>query len=331
MAGVHSTVWDLGHHGCIYEASHVEQPRVVPIGVGVAQSVADGVVLPGEESVKHGETNPPVPCEAGLLNPLVVERQVAGVIKPQLASYSGSEPVQRLLIAAIYLRAVPPVSDLVDERYGGRFPIGHTRGIGLGPADEHLCLPVLLPRRIVIRKGNLVYAVAQRLPVMHPIVVLEVDPGGGQKIEEWHFLHPLSPGEEGAAQHSRIRCHQAIASLRTNDLVGNVAGEACARRSLFRVGRIVPGSIGGAEVFDTRRRRLFLRLKANQGSRRVGALEIVLVELIAHVGQGKNADEVWPAVPVCPHLVAVAGQSTQKTGHCAHSQRHNRPSRVSHH
>ena len=61
----------------------------------------------GEESVKHGETNPPVPGESGLLDPLVIKRQVAFVGEPELAIHSYAEPVQRLLIAPIYLGTVP--------------------------------------------------------------------------------------------------------------------------------------------------------------------------------------------------------------------------------
>jgi hypothetical protein len=149
---------------------------------------------------------------------------------------------------------------------------------------------------------------------MHPIVVLEVDPGGGQEVEEGDLLHLLSPGQEPAAELPGIGGHQGTARLRPNGVVGDVAREASAGGALFGVGQVVPSPIRGAKVPDPRRRRLPHRLKACRGARRVGALEVVPVEPLAHVGQGENANEVWPAVPVGPDIIAVAGQSAQRLG-----------------
>ena len=91
------------------------------------------------------------------------------------------------------------MGDLVDERYRGTFSVGHAGRIGLRLADEHPGLPVLLPSRIVFGQRYLVHLIYERLSVMHPIMVLEVNPRSGQEVEEWHFLHLLSPCQEDAA------------------------------------------------------------------------------------------------------------------------------------
>ena len=51
--------------------------------------------------------------------PFAVERQRAVLVEPQLAVDAATQPVLRGLVAAVDLRAVPPVGHLVDERDRG--------------------------------------------------------------------------------------------------------------------------------------------------------------------------------------------------------------------
>ena len=44
---------DLGHHRGVDEPRDIEEAVVVPVGVGLVQHVADGVVLAHEKGVQH--------------------------------------------------------------------------------------------------------------------------------------------------------------------------------------------------------------------------------------------------------------------------------------
>ena len=63
---------DLRHQGAVDQPRRVEQTLVVPGGVLALESLADGIVLLGEERVQAREAEPPVLGEARAVDALFV-------------------------------------------------------------------------------------------------------------------------------------------------------------------------------------------------------------------------------------------------------------------
>ena len=201
---------DLGHHRGVDEARDVEQPRVVPLRVGGLELVADGVVLVHEQRVHQRQAEPPVALEARLFHALGVERQRAVGVDAHLAAGMAAQQVLGRLVAAVDLRAVPPVRDLVDGAGDGDFDTVAAGRVALAAADEHLGLPVARSGSIVFGQRDLDHVVEVDLAVVDPVAVHELDPRRGKQVEEGHFLHRRAavraerPAEQAPADLARI-------------------------------------------------------------------------------------------------------------------------------
>ena len=213
---------DLGHHRGVDEPRDIEEAVVVPVGVGLVQHVADGVVLAHEKGVQHRNAHPPVAGEAGLLDALPVHRQRAVAVQSHFAEQAATQVVLRVLVAAVDLRAVPPVRDLVDRTRRGRLQGTAARRVGLGPADEDLALPVATAPRVIRRQRHRDHGVGEDLAVVDPVAVHELDPRCGQQVEEGDFGHrrpaigTARPRQQPAADLARIRCEELRARLGVN-------------------------------------------------------------------------------------------------------------------
>ena len=138
------------------------------------------------------EAHPPVAHEAGVLNARArVNRQRAVGIQPHLAEVVATQAVLSDLVAAVDLRAVPPVGDLVDEtRGGGLFDHRRLRvGSDLRPADRQLGLLVAVACGVVRRQRTSMNVAGHGIAVADPVMVHELDPRRGQQIEEGDFFH----------------------------------------------------------------------------------------------------------------------------------------------
>ena len=264
---------DLGHDRGVDEPRHVEEARVAPLRITGLELVADGVVLVHEQRVQHRQADPPVALEAGLLDALAVERQRAVGVDAHLAADVAAQRVLRGLVAAVDLRAVPPVRDLVDGAGDGHFHAVAARRVALAAADEHLGLPVAGAGRVVFGQRHFDDVGEVDLAVVDPVAIHELDPRRGQQIEEGHFLHHRPAiGTERAAQQpaadlARVGRQQLLADLGADRLHLDVAEEPRAGGALLRVVEVVPAAVGGAEVTHAGRRRLPGGLESRPGGR----------------------------------------------------------------
>jgi hypothetical protein len=109
---------DLGEERDVDEPGVIEQLIVRPGGILAAQVVTDGIVLAGEEGVQHRQPDP---------EPRNIGRVAIGVgmragrhfreavsIDAQFAVDAGTDSLLELRIAAVDLRAIPPVRLGVD-------------------------------------------------------------------------------------------------------------------------------------------------------------------------------------------------------------------------
>ena len=104
---------DLRHQGDVDKSRFLEELLVVPVGVLGFQRVANRVVLVGEQRVHHGEAEPPVAVDSrevdALLFGIGVEQQQAVVQQGELAVLVGADLLLNAQLAAVDLRAVPPM------------------------------------------------------------------------------------------------------------------------------------------------------------------------------------------------------------------------------
>ena len=328
---------DLGHDGRVDEARHVEQARIVPLGVGGGELIADGVVLAHEQGVQQGQADPPVAPEARVFHALAIRWQGAVGIEAHLAARMAAQPVLRGLVAAIDLRAVPPVRDLVDGAAGGYLHAVAAGRVALAAADEHLGLPITPACFVVLGQGDVDGLLVVNLAVAHPVVGHELNPRRGEQVQEGHFLHDrLAVGPERAAEQlqadlARIRREQLLADLRANRLHRHIAQETRAGGAGLGVGQAVPAAVRGAEMRDARRRYLVGSLEADQAAGRITGTEVARVEPLAHVGEGHDGKELGAVVPVRPHGVAIAGPAAVDLRHQFNGGRSQRTQSLAHH
>ena len=149
----------------------------------------------------------------------------------------------------------------------------------------------------------------EHLAVGDPVAVLELDPRRREEVEERDLLHRLAAGEQLAADQARVR----------RTAVSSSVGRRIAELATLR-GKRVPAapSFGLARLFhEPSAVRKWVTPSGGVGPtgeadvsvRRVG-VEVVAVELLAHVREREDAGVQRLAVPVRPHPAAVAGDPT---------------------
>ena len=185
-----------------------------------AQAIADRVVLLGEERVQEREPEPEVPGDAGEID-LVVEvaRELAVGIEAELAVGAGADGARERRVAAVDLRAVPPVRVARDVR--GRRAVVAVARVAPGALDAHR---PLLPR-VVLRELELEGLLGDALPVAEPVVHLELEPRAGEDVHDRRRLE-LVAREQPATDEAWTRLEQPRQRLRMCPLERHVAAEA---------------------------------------------------------------------------------------------------------
>ena len=199
------------------------------------EPLADRVVLAHEERVQDGEADPEVAADARQVDePLQVLGREAQVVDAEPALLVRPQAVGEVQLAAVHLRAVPPVGVARDV---GRRPARVGARVGLGAQDLHRVLGpgVVLLERDLPRVG-LLGVVAQ------PVVHLELDPGPGQQVERGRGLEALAR-EEPPADQARVRVEQALRLLRVGVLQRHVPPEAAPERAHQRIVEVVVRSV----------------------------------------------------------------------------------------
>ena len=142
------------------------------------------------------------------------------------------------LIAAVKLRGVPPVRLGVDEGRGFVGVARRARRVAARATHEHRAIRP----RVVVAQGNLNRVLFLVMPVAHPVVNHELNPRGGQQIDD-------GGGLEGVAGH-QLKTDRARAGLEErgrflgDDLIErHVTTEAGSDAAHPRLPEVVVGSV----------------------------------------------------------------------------------------
>ena len=181
----------------------------------MASGLADGVVLPHEQRVEHGQADPPVAVDPGQVPHVgrVEGNQPVGG-QQELAADVGADQVLEVGRATVDLGRIPPMG--LGVAVGGRPAVGGGR-VAVRALDLHR---VLGPRVVVgeLDLPRIVWIVAA---VAEPVVHLELQPGRGQHVERRGRLELLA-GQQLAADRAGVgREHVGR--------VGLVEAERCGR------------------------------------------------------------------------------------------------------
>ena len=230
---------DLGHERGVDQARLLVKGLVVELRVLGVQPLADRVVLEHEERVQQCEADPEVAGDAAKVDVRlhILGQQPFGR-DPQQTVFPGADRAREGWVAAVDLRAVPPVRVGGDECRGtGR--IGAR--ILARPLDLHRVLRPWIVRREVDapRVLGLVLAVAE--PVMH----LELDPGAGEQVEG-RRRDELLACQELEADPPRVGLEQTVVRIGKGMLGRDVATEAAAEPSHQRILEVVVRAVDRA-------------------------------------------------------------------------------------
>ncbi len=295
---------DLRHHRRVDQPGRLEQRLVTPVGMMGLERVADRVVLAHEQGVDGAQGHPPVAREASGLGARVgIDRQQALVGDRELSVDPAADLRLRAPIAAVKLRPVPPMRDLVDERRRAIAIGGLPRRIlGRRPHVE-VVDAVARAQRIVGGEGQGLRAGRVRRAVADPVVVHELDPHGGPEVQERHQLALAGGREEREAQLAHVHGARRRVGPRANGveaaLVADVAEEARVGRAdhgveatIALAAHFVPTPVGRAPPARVIRRFLGRPVERGLGSVRIGAHEVVGEQRLAHVGELEDLDEL---------------------------------------
>ena len=181
--------------------------------------VADRVVLLDEERVEKREADPVVVGEAGEVDAVELRLGLVRehpVVHRELAVLARAELAVALLGRAVDLREVPPVRDGVDEgrRQARLRPVRVRSGM---VARTRIGVPV--GPLVVLVELDVDVGVGRVLAVAEPVVVLELDPAGGEHVERRRRLE-LVAQEEAVRDLARVRLHPLRHRLGLGRLVG---------------------------------------------------------------------------------------------------------------
>ena len=312
---------DLGHHGGVDHPGRLEEALVVPVGVVAGQVVADRVVLPREEVVQQRQAQPPVAVDARQVDPgVALEGQPAVGLQPQPA-VAGKGPQQMLPLgrAAVELGAVPPVRLGVGE---------HRRAARSGPPRRRRGAHDLhgVARRgpvVAGGKGHLDALVAHALPVAHPVVDHELQPGGGQQVQDRRLLDPPVAGQERLAHLARVGVEQVARGRPAPErLVPAERRAGRARGGPAGVGERAVGRALPARRRDGAGHRAARGLAALRGHRRL--VEVERAQPGADGEQAHQPEQPGLLVPRPPALEAVAHPQQHPPEHPLDARAHGR-------
>ena len=225
---------DLRHQRRDDEARIVVELVVRLVRMGLVQVVADRVVLAHEERVEEREPHPEVPGDPREVDVrLDLRRDQAAIVELQLAALAGAQRPRVLRIAAVDLRAVPPVRIGGDE---GRRAVGVGTRVAARPLDLHRALRP----RVVADELDLPGVLLLVLAVTEPVVHLELDPRAGEQVER-RRRDELLARQQLAADRARVRLERVL--LLRGGLERDIATEAAPEAPHQRVLEVVEGAV----------------------------------------------------------------------------------------
>jgi len=102
------------YQGCINETCALKDVIIRPVGILGTQAIADGVVLQRKQGMQQAQAKPPITVDAGHVDPgRGIERQQTVAPKRELAALPRAHPGLGRGVAAVDLRSVPPMRDVV--------------------------------------------------------------------------------------------------------------------------------------------------------------------------------------------------------------------------
>ena len=282
---------------------------------------ADGIVFQREQCVEQLKTNPPVVIEAGQGQSVGIARQErlrSLLIHLQLPLYAiGTDFFGRGLTRAIELGSVPPCRILVLVCWTSLVRVVK-RCVGLGARQFH----VARWPRIVGRKWNVEDFRALRVNTTHqqrgirlrslfclqdqctyvimvgPVVNLELDPGGGEKVHDGGRLElALLARQQLLANDARKRLPQLFVGRLGGKLPGDIAAEAHVRTAHQRQFEGIELAIGVARGLVHGIGHRVGLLGALRLCGRIDIVQVLRTQLDAKSEEVEDADERGQLVP----------------------------------
>src|SRR6185503_11960909 len=143
----------------------------------------------------------------------------------------------RGVVVAVNLSSIPPMRIEVAECRRGAQPGLALRGIGRRALDVHAAAGFLRP--VVTRwQRNFEFVSCLRRSVTEPVMDLELDPGGREKVEGGGG-NELMPRQQLARYHAGTWLEQRVASLGHAFDQGNVACKPRSRHSHARMRKAI--------------------------------------------------------------------------------------------
>ena len=271
---------DLRHQRRVDQLGLAKQLLVVPVLVIVREQIADVVVLQREERVEHRQADPPVVAEAGEVHAGVgVDRQQAGWLDPELAGAVRAQLGGHVVAAAVDLRRVPPVA-VRDWCRPAAASSPRAPGRGRSAARGCLARPSRRPRR------RDVDALGRRAIVHEPVVHHELDPRGGQQVQDRRRLE-LVARHQLAADVPRVG-DQQVRRVRERVLERDVAAEAAAGRAHLRDMQVVERAVGRPCLAE---RRIEIRRNGLLLERRLlGVVQVLLAQFVADLDEPQHRE-----------------------------------------
>ena len=272
IAGVHSTVWIFAISAAVIRRAFAKSSSSVHLRVLGGEPVGDRVVLAREERVQERQPEPEVPGDAGEVDLRVeVARQLAVRVEAEPAARVLAERARDRRLAAVDLRAVPPVR---VGRHPGRGAAALVRErIGARALDPHRPLGP----RVVVGELELEWLLGQVLAVAEPVVHLELEPCSGEDVDDRGGLELLAR-QQPAADEARVRVEQAGQCLGVRVPERDVAAEARADHPHRGAAEVVVAPV-------RRRARRAGRRRGRLRAPRAGVVEVLLAELCPEARQ----------------------------------------------
>ena len=275
---------DLRHQRRRDQARLREELVVGPVRVLGGEPVCDRVVLAREERVQERQPEPEVPGDAREVDLRVeVARQLAVRVEAEPAARVLAERARDRRLAAVDLRAVPPVR--VGRHPGRRAAALVRERIGARALDPHRPLGP----RVVVGELELERLLGQVLAVAEPVVHLELEPRAGEDVDDRGGLE-LVARQQPAADEARVRVEQA----------GQLLGVGVPERDVAAEARPDHPHRGAAEVVVAPVRRPRVVRAPVLGRLRAagpGVVEVLLAQPSPEAGQRVDAERPAAAGP----------------------------------
>ena len=231
---------DFRNQRAINQPRVLKQLFVIPLWISRLQRIADGIVLSCEQVVQQCQSDPPIvieACEIDALDVRVFRQHFA--VELDFAVPLGADLHLYVMVMAVELASIPPVRIDVDECRRGAEP-WLARCLVVGRAlYMHAAVERFLLRPIIAaRQRDLEFVSYLRPSMAKPVINLELDPGGRQKVES-RGGNEFVPRQQLARYQAGTWLEQRVAGLGYSFGQGNVASKARSRHSHARMRKAI--------------------------------------------------------------------------------------------